>query len=85
MAACIRNGAADAPQSQQVRDGIKVDKLLERLERHALGEDDMSATELRAAEILLKKSLPDLQTLAPGARDEEAGMIATVIFKGLND
>jgi hypothetical protein len=71
--------------SQAVRDRIQSDRLLDRLEKHALGEAEMSATQLRAAEILLKKTLPDLQAMALASRDAEAGLIAGVVFKGLND
>jgi hypothetical protein len=84
MAARTRSGTADAP-SHQVRERIQAGRLLDRLEQHALGEAEMSATQLRAAEILLKKALPDLQSTALGGHDEEAARIAVVVFKGLND
>lgn len=37
--------------------------LLKRLADHVFGTTEMSATQLKAAEILLKKSLPDLQAM----------------------
>jgi len=42
---------------------IKASMLLNRLRDHALGKVEMTPTQVRAAEILLKKSLPDLQSI----------------------
>ncbi|HJR55354.1 MAG TPA: hypothetical protein VJ798_02150 [Rhizomicrobium sp.] len=50
------------------REAIRTAELLQRLEDHALGRAEMSSTEVRAAEILLKKRLPDLSTVAMTAR-----------------
>lgn len=65
MAARIRKQHQD-----EVRTRIQVSQLLNVLHRQALGEDEeMSPTRLRAAEILLRKSLPDLTATtlaAPG-------------------
>lgn len=47
----------------KVRERIKVSMLIRRLTDHILGKQDMSPTQLKAAEILLKKSLPDLQAV----------------------
>jgi hypothetical protein len=45
---------------EQTRLKIKTSQLLNRLENHALGENDMTPTQIRAAEICLRKTLPDL-------------------------
>jgi hypothetical protein len=37
--------------------------LIKRVYGHAIGEVEMTQTQLRAAEILLKKTLPDLQSI----------------------
>lgn len=37
--------------------------LVKRLQNHVLGKIDMSATQLKACEVLLKKSLPDLSAV----------------------
>ena len=37
--------------------------LVERLTSHVLGNCDMSTTQVRAAQILLNKTLPDLQSI----------------------
>ena len=42
------------------RQKIKASMLINRLQDHALGEVDISPTQLKAAEILLKKVAPDL-------------------------
>ena len=46
------------------RETILAAALLQRLEEHALGKVEMSSTEVRAAEILLKKRLADLASVA---------------------
>ena len=46
-----------------VRAKIKVSQLLNRLEDHALGKIELSPTQVRAIEILIKKVLPDLQSV----------------------
>ena len=45
-----------------VRARIQTTKLTDRLQDHALGKVKMEATQIRAAEILLKKAVPDLQS-----------------------
>ena len=47
--------------SEEHRLKIKTDNILSYLQRCALGETDKSATQVRAAEILLRKMLPDLR------------------------
>ena len=46
-----------------VRKKIQTSQLLNRLTDHALGEIELSNTQVRAIEILLKKSIPDLQSI----------------------
>lgn len=43
-----------------VRQRIQTTKLVQRLEKHAHGEVEMTQTQVRAAEILLSKTLPSL-------------------------
>ena len=45
---------------EDVRRKIQSSQLINRLSDHANGKVDMSPTQVRAAEILLKKSIPDL-------------------------
>ncbi len=57
MAARLR-----AKHQDEVRLKIQASQLVNVLQNHALGEDDreLSASRLKAIEILLRKSLPDL-------------------------
>ena len=46
---------------QKSRDKIQCSQLINRLNKHALSDEEiMTASQIRAAEILLKKKLPDL-------------------------
>jgi len=45
------------------RERIRAGKILAKLMKHVEGEVEMSATQIRAAEILLKKVLPDLSSI----------------------
>lgn len=51
-------------QPQKVRDRIQTSQIINRLSNHMLGEVEMTATQIKAAEILLRKSLPDLTAVA---------------------
>lgn len=49
--------------SEMVRTKIQASQLINRLQDHVFGEVEMTATQLKAAEVLLRKSIPDLQAL----------------------
>jgi hypothetical protein len=59
MAARIRKIRHD----EETRLKIKVTQLLNRLTAHAAGEVELSPTQVRAIEILLRKALPDLSNM----------------------
>lgn len=46
----------------EARQKIQTTQLVKRLTGHALGEIDMLPSQVRACEVLLKKTLPDLAT-----------------------
>ena len=46
-----------------VRRKIQTSQLINRLTDHALGTVELSNTQVRAIEILLKKSIPDLSSV----------------------
>jgi hypothetical protein len=46
--------------SDYLRKKIRASKLINRLQNHALGIIDLQMTQIRAIEILLRKSIPDL-------------------------
>jgi hypothetical protein len=54
-----------------VRAKIQTSQLVNRLTDHALGTVELTQTQVRAIEILIKKTLPDLQAIALGTPDDE--------------
>jgi len=58
MAARMRKTHQD-----DVRSKIQTSQLVNRLTDHALGKIELSPTQVRAIEVLIKKTLPDLATL----------------------
>lgn len=56
MAARIRKIEIDAEWRKRIQTGV----LLKRLEDHVVGKVDLTATQINAANILLRKSIPDL-------------------------
>lgn len=53
----------DQSHAAKTREKIQTSMLINRLSDHALGKVDLSPTQVRAIEVLLKKSLPDLQAV----------------------
>lgn len=45
----------------EIREKIKTSQLVNRLENHIFGEIELSSTQIRGIEILLNKTLPNLQ------------------------
>lgn len=60
----------------KVRERIRVGVIIKRLADHMLGKLEMSPTQLKAAEILLKKSLPDLQSIDATIKGDKAHPLA---------
>lgn len=48
--------------TQVSRERIRVGMLVNKLHRHVLKDEPMSPTQVRAAEVLLRKALPDLSS-----------------------
>ena len=48
---------------EDVRAKIKTSQLVNRLSDHALGLLDLSPTQIKAIEVLIRKTLPDLQSV----------------------
>ena len=68
MAATKRNSML----IEEAREKIKTTQLINRLQDHALGDVEMSPTQVRAVEVLLKKRVPDLTSVAmSGGHDGE--------------
>ena len=58
MAATLRKTRQD-----EVRAKIKVSQILNRVQSHLNGEVELSGTQMKAAELLLRKALPDLTSV----------------------
>jgi hypothetical protein len=53
----------DPAHDERTRAKIQTSQLINRLISHVNGEVELSSTQVRAAEVLLKKTLPDLQAV----------------------
>lgn len=89
MAATKRNAMLIA----EAREKIKTTQLINRLQNHAFGEVEMAATQIKATEILLRKSVPDLQSVnaeisgpdgAPLVEQVDPGKLALMVLSILN-
>ncbi len=68
-----------------VRKKIQSSQLVNRLTDHALGLVELSNTQVRAIEILLKKSIPDLSTVElKGDQDNPLQTVTKVQFEVVN-
>jgi hypothetical protein len=64
---------------QKTREKIQTTQLINRLISHVNGSAELSATQVRAAEILLKKTLPDLQSVQLAGTDADGNPSEIVI------
>ena len=55
-----RDGHINARSQDKIRASIKAQEIVDRLNGHILGEIKLTNTQVRAAEILLRKIQPDL-------------------------
>ncbi len=55
---------------ERTRAKIKTSQLLNRLYQHAIGEVEMTSSQIKATEILLKKTLPDLSATQVYYKDD---------------
>jgi hypothetical protein len=62
-----------------VRDKIQATQLINRLENHALGDVELSPTQIKAIEILLKKSLPDLSAVEHSGNEDAPLVVNSLI------
>ena len=61
---------------QKVRERIRVSMLMKRLTDHVLGKIEMTPQQVRSAEVLLKKALPDLAAVDTTIRGDPAAPVA---------
>jgi len=55
---------------EETRAKIQTSQLLNRLNDHVFADADVSATQMKAIEILLRKTLPDLSAVTIGGDDD---------------
>jgi ribosomal protein L16/L10AE len=73
MAARKRNWQTNKTR-EKIRDTIKTGQLVQRLEKHALGDGEtekLTATQLKAAQILLDRTMPVLSSAEITEHTEE--------------
>lgn len=68
----------------KTREKIQTSQLINRLMAHANGECEMSTTQVRAAEILLKKVLPDLSSTELSG-NEDSPVKMEIVWAGSSD
>ena len=61
----------DPAHDERTRAKIQTSQLINRLISHVNGEVELSSTQVRAAEVLLKKTLPDLSAVELGSDPEK--------------
>lgn len=66
---------------ENTRAKIKVSQIMNRLQKHIDGDVELANSQVKAAEILLRKSLPDLQSVELTGKDGEALTIKVEGFK----
>ena len=67
---------------EDARKKIQTTQLINRLQNHAAGKNKMSQTQIKATEILLKKSVPDLQSIAHTGADGEGPLQINIVQYG---
>lgn len=82
MAARKRKGTSETGWPDATKEKIRGSMLLNRLDNHAHGKCDMTPTQIRAAEIVLKKIRPDLQSTA--LTDADGGKLPTTYTLNVN-
>jgi len=95
VAARTRRGTKSSPWDEKVRERIKTSMLINRLSDHVFGKVELSPTQVRSAEILLKKTTPDLSSTehsgqidlkrASEVTDDELASIAAGSSKGASE
>ncbi len=64
-------------RAEEIRQKIKATLIINKLENHALGQEEMSATQITAALGLLKKCVPDLAAIElSGNEDKPVRLLA---------
>jgi hypothetical protein len=70
---------------EKTRLKIQTSQIINRLNSFVKGEVEMTTAQIRAAEILLKKSLPDLQSVEYVDNTPEENKSITVILRDMDE
>lgn len=80
-----RKGPLTETKLDEMRRRIRATLLLKKLEDHALGESEMTNTQVRAAETLLRKVFPDLSSVEhKGDADNPIQHVGRIELVGLS-
>lgn len=79
MAARIRRIAVDENTRAKIQTGL----LINRLTDHALGNLELSSTQIKAIEILIRKTLPDLSAVEMDAMVDAVAEVRRVNVRGV--
>jgi len=58
---------------ERTREKIRTTQIMKRLQAHVFGEIELTPAQVRSAEVLLRKSLPDLSATATADANTEQG------------
>ena len=82
MAARKKAGTLDKPWDEKVRAKIQTSMLVNRLHDHVFATAELSQTQMKAIEILLRKSLPDLSAVTlSGDADNPVGVLFKTVYE----
>ncbi|QDP53224.1 MAG: hypothetical protein GOVbin7744_27 [Prokaryotic dsDNA virus sp.] len=73
----------DSRIKEKHRKAIQTSMLIKRLENHVLKDTEMSPTQIRSAEILLNKSLPNLRSTE--LTGDDGGPVKVLPFEFVSD
>lgn len=69
-------------QATKCKAAIQTTQIIKRLQKHVLGEIELTSTQVTAANVLLKKTLPDLAVTHVGPDEGSAGKFILTIANG---
>lgn len=67
----------------RTREKIQTSQLINRLEQNALGEIELTSGQIKSIEVLLKKTLPDLQAVTIEGPGDEGEIVHTITLRGV--
>lgn len=70
--------------TDEIRAKIQTSQLINRLTDHALGKLELSPTQVRSIEVLIKKTLPDLQSVELSGAGEDGEHLHKIVREIVN-